>query len=77
LKGLLIIVIGVVAGSYMQYASIPETAADNLPQSVKLIVNGMVQMAYMFATAVAAVYITHGYELNQKHRSEQEKGESK
>lgn len=72
LKGLLIIVIGIVAGIYMQYLSVPQTSTVNASPTLKLIVDGMVQMAYMFATAVAAVYITHGYELNQKEKIKQE-----
>jgi hypothetical protein len=68
LKGLLIILVGVVVGVVIQ-------AKGKISHEPSLIFEGMAQMAYLFAAAVAAVYISHGYDLNQKEIAEKtEKG---
>lgn len=65
LKGLLIIFIGVVAVVSMHSIhSMFVTEKKSCEDAWML--DGMIQMAYMFAAAVAAVYINHGYERNQK-----------
>lgn len=65
LKGLLIIFIGVVAVISMHSIhAIFVTEKKSVEDAWML--EGMIQMAYMFAAAVAAVYINHGYERNQK-----------
>ena len=63
LQGFLIIVIGVSSGGIMRYMATDMKYIN--PTFNDWIFEGMAQMSYIFAAAVAAIYINHGYGLEQ------------
>lgn len=71
LKALLIIFVGVCAGSAISYVA---TERHNIDTTFNdWILKGMMQMAYAFSAAVAAVYIRDGYALEEAKVTDERK----
>jgi hypothetical protein len=72
LKALLIIFVGVCAGTIINFMATEIYAIDKTFND--WIFKGMVQMSYIFCAAVAAVYIRDGYELKKVNDIDKQDG---